>query len=76
MKEENGTVEKEERDKREVRYERDERGKGRNETIEKELERKKEGEKKKTKRNEQKERNEIRSKKNNSRRVWAIVSIA
>lgn len=42
MKEENGTVEKEERDKREVRYERDERGKGRNETIEKELERKKE----------------------------------
>ena len=42
MKEENGTVEKEERDKR----------------------------------NEQKERNEIRSKKNNSQRVWPIVSIA
>ena len=50
MKEENGTVEKEERDKREIRYERDERGKGRNETIEKQLERKKEGKKIKKKR--------------------------
>lgn len=50
MKEENGTVEKEERDKREVRYEwdeRDERGKGRNEIIEKELERRKKKENKK-----------------------------
>lgn len=50
MKEENGTVEKEERDKREVRYEwdeRDESGKGRNEIIEKELERKKKKENKK-----------------------------
>ena len=50
MKEENGTVEKEERDKREVRYEwdeRDERGKGKNEIIEKELERKNERRKKK-----------------------------